>query len=170
MNKKDYSRRDFLRTFAALSSAPLLVNMLLGCGTTSEPTSRAVYGPVQAVYGPSPVGVTVGRMVFLDAQSNQVTLAGNQSVPVHTSFVIQFSVPMNVTSVAAAITFTDANNSSVAFGTSWDQYDVNVTITPSADLALNTNYILSVNDTATDANNIRLTENANSSAAFKTTA
>jgi Bacterial Ig-like domain len=170
MNKKDYSRRDFLRTFAALSSAPLLVSMLAGCGT-SDATPGAVYGPVQAVYGPYPPGVVfVSIMVFLDAQSSWVTLSGNRNVPVHTSFVIHFSGPMNVASVAAAIAFTDANNSPVAFGTSWDQYDVNVTITPSADLAQSTDYILSVNDTAIDANNTRLTVNANSTAAFKTTA
>lgn len=169
MNKKEYSRRDFLRTFAALSSAPLLAGMLTGCGT-SDATTAALYGPPQVAYGPYPAGVTVNGMVFLDAQSSWVTLSGNQDVPVRTSFVIQFSSPMNVTSVAAAITFTDANNSSVAFGASWDQYDVKVTITPSADLAPNTNYSLSVNGTAVDGNNTSLTVNANSTAAFKTAA
>lgn len=109
-------------------------------------------------------------MIFLDAQSNQVTLSGNKSVPVHTSFIIQFSSPMNVTSVAAAIIFTDANNSPVAFNTSWDQFDANVTITPKADLVPDTNYTLSVNDTAADSNGTRLTVDANASAAFTTAA
>jgi hypothetical protein len=159
MDKKGYSRRDFLKTFAALSTAPLLAASLQSCGSEAYPG---------ALYGPGPAGVTVGRMVFLDAQSNQVQLAGNQSVPVHTSFLIQFSGPMNAASVATAIVFTDSNNSPVAYGTSWDQYNVDVTITPSADLAHNTNYTLAVNDTATDSNGSRLTVNANSTAAFKT--
>jgi Bacterial Ig-like domain len=119
--------------------------------------------------GPGPVGVTVGRMVFLDAQANQVTLSGNQSVPVHTSILIQFSSPMNAASVAAAITFIDSNNFPVASGTSWYQYDVYATITPSADLAHNTDYTLAVNASATDSNGTRLTVNANASASFKTT-
>jgi len=159
MDKKDYSRRDFLKTFAVLSTAPLLAATLQSCG-------EAYPG---ALYGPGPVGlVIVSMMDYLDAQSNRVVLWGNQSVPVHTSFLIQFSGPMNAASVATAIVFTDSNNSPVAFGTSWDQYNVNVTITPSADLAHNTNYTLAVNDTATDSNGTRLTVNANSTAAFKT--
>jgi hypothetical protein len=162
VNNKDYSRREFLRTFAALSSAPLLVN-ILGCG--SDSTSG---GGNYALYGPNPVGVTVVRMIFLDDQTNQVALSGNQSVPVHTSFLIQFSGPMNVATVAAAITFADSNNSPVAFGTSWDQYDVNLTITPTADLVPNVNYTLAVDDNATDSNGTRLTVNANASASFKT--
>jgi Bacterial Ig-like domain len=169
VNNKDYSRREFLRTFAALSTAPLLVN-ILGCGSDSGSGggNYALYGPSPVAYGPNPVGVTVVRMIFLDDQTNQVALSGNQSVPVHTSFLIQFRGPMNVATVAAAITFADSNNSSVAFGTSWDQYDVNLTITPTADLVPNVNYTLAVDDNATDSNGTRLTVNANASASFKT--
>jgi Bacterial Ig-like domain len=160
MNSKEYSRSEFLRTFAVLSSAPLLASMLAGCGSSESLPPN--------LYGPGPVNVTVGRMVFLDAQSNQVALSENQSVPVHTSILIQFSGPMNAASVVAAITFANTNNAPVAFGTNWDQYDVNATITPSADLAPGTNYTLAVSGSATDSNGRGLTVNANSSASFKT--
>lgn len=158
MDREDCSRREFLRTFAALSTAPVIASVLSTC----------------AVYGANPPGeVTVNGMVFLDAQSNQVVLSGSQAVPVHASFVIQFNVTMNVASIAAAVTFLDSNNNPVAFAVSSDQnaaYSMNVTITPTADLVHNTNYMLSVNDTAADSYGTRLTVNANASAAFKTVA
>lgn len=163
MDRKNYSRRDFLKTFAALSAAPLLANMIGGCGSTSsEPLNQVAYGPNPS----SPV--YVNGMFFLDAQSNQMTLSGNQNVPVHTSFVIQFNDPMNVTSATAAITFIDANSNPVSYGTSWDYYGMIATISPSADLAHAACYTLSVKDTATNLSGTRLTVNANASAAFKT--
>lgn len=165
MNNNEYSRRDFLKAFAALSTAPLLVNMLSGCGSDAYPG---------AAYGPGPVGlVVVSMMDYLD-QSNRVVLWGNQNVQVHTAFGIYFNnVLMNVATVEAAITFTDANSNPVAFTTSADQnaqYSTKVVVTPTADLAHNTNYILSVNDTATDSNGTRLMVNVNASASFKTAA
>lgn len=171
MNSKDYSRRDFLRTFAALSAAPLLAGVLSGCGRAgTEQVNQVEHGTV-ALYGPSPTGVMVNGMVFLDAQSNQVQLSGNQAVPVHTSFVIQFGGLMNVASIAAAITFVDSSNNPVAFAASADQnaqYSVNITVTPTADLLPNTNYTLSINDTATDSYGNKLVINANASAPFRT--
>lgn len=165
MNSKDYSRREFLWAFASLSTAPLLANMLSGCGGADNVEPIALYGPA-----PSP-GVIVNGIVFLDAQSNQVNLSGSQTVPVHTSFIIQFSGPMNVASVATATTFVDSNNNPVAFTTSSDQnaqYSMSVTITPTVDLVHNTNYTLSIGNTATDAYGNKLIVNASSSAAFKT--
>lgn len=173
MNSKEYSRREFLRTFAALSTTPLLVTMLSGCGE-SDPSGVALYGPGPvAAYGPYPPGITVSSMVFLDAQSNQVALSGNQSVPVHTSFILQFSTPMDVASVVAAIAFIDSNNNPVGFALSpgqTDQYSILVTIAPAADLLPNANYTLSVKDTAMDSSGNKLIVNTNASAAFKTAA
>jgi len=153
-------------TFAALSTAPLLVSMLSGCGG-NEQYAQALYGPPNV-----PGSVTVNGMAFLDSQSNIINLSGNQTVPVHTSFIIEFNVPMNVAAVATAITFIDSNNSPVAFVISSDYvpYSINFTITPTADLEQNTNYTLSIGDTATDSYGNKLIVNANASAAFKTSA
>jgi len=111
-------------------------------------------------------------MFFLDAQNNKINLwINNQAVPVHTSFVIQFGDSMNVASVAAAITFINSNNNPVAFALSSDQNapcSVNVNITPTADLLPNTNYILSVNDTAVDCSGTK--HIVKTSAAFTTSA
>jgi hypothetical protein len=167
MNSKDYSRREFLMTFAVLSTAPLLANMLSGCGIGGGGD-----GPGPVSYGPAPnPEVIVNGIVFLDAQSNQVNLSGNQTVPVHTSFIIQFSGLINVASVPAATTFIDSNNNPVAFTTSSGQsaqYSISVTITPTADLLPNSNYTLSIGDTATDSYGDKLIVDANASAAFKT--
>ena len=75
-------------------------------------------------------------------------------------------------SVAAATTLINSNNNPVAFATSSvqnAQYSMNVTITPTADLLPNTNYTLSVGDTATDSYGDKLIVDANTSAAFMTT-
>jgi len=148
MSCKDYSRRQFLQTF----------------GGTEEPQAP-MYGPGQNF------NVSVIGIVFLDAQSNQVNLSGNQTVPVHTSFVMKFSGLINVASVAAAISFIDLNNIPIAFITSSDQnaqYSTIVTLTPTADLLHNTNYALSIDNTATDSYGNKLIINANASATFKT--
>ncbi|HYA89011.1 MAG TPA: Ig-like domain-containing protein [Nitrospirota bacterium] len=165
MDDNDYSRREFLRAFAALSAAPLLASMLSGCGRENRGSP--------AMYGPAPAAVTVNGMVFLDAQSNQVNLSGAENVPVNASFVIQFSGLINVASVAAATTFLDSNNNHVAFLASSDQnapYSMDVTITPTAALAQNTNYTVSVGDTATDYYGENLVLTANASASFRTAA
>jgi len=163
VDDNDYSRREFLRTFAALSAAPMLASMLSGCGRENS--------GIKTLYGPAPAMVAVNGMVFLDAQSNQVNLSGDQAVPVNASFIIQFSGLINVASVASATAFTDSHNDPVAFLASSDQnaqYSMNVTITPSAALAQNTNYALSVGDTATDYYGRNLVITANASASFKT--
>lgn len=79
---------------------------------------------------------------------------------------------MNVASVAMAITFIDSNNNSVTFVTSsaYVLYSIYVTITPTADLLPDTNYVLNVGDTAMDLYGNKLIVNANAPAAFRTLA
>ncbi len=159
MRTENYSRREFLKTFALISSAPLLVNVLAAC---SDPVAGAAYGP------PPYTQVSVTGIYFLDAQSHTVKLADNQNVPAHTSFTIQFNTAMNMDSVLTAITFVDSGNTPVAFA-ALAQDERTMGLTPSADLAHNSTYTLSVNNNAVDASgNSRLLVDANATATFKT--
>ncbi len=162
MNSENYSRREFLRTFAMMSSAPLLASILSGCGSSTTTNENKV------MYGPSPVQpVLVVVMSFLDAQSSPVELSGSRNVPVHTSFIIQFNTAMDMNSVAAAISFVDSGSSPVVF-TASPQSDWSIQVTPSSDLASNSDYTLSVNNNAMSSGGSGLTVDAKSTATFKT--
>ncbi|MBI5233056.1 MAG: Ig-like domain-containing protein [Deltaproteobacteria bacterium] len=147
MNKdKECSRREFLRKFAMLSSASILLGVSTGCGSGSSGSQNmnAVYGPSPVpLYGPAPVSPVSG-MFFLDSKSAKVNLGNNQSVPIHTSFTIGFYVDFS-TSTPATITFTDANGTAVANTQSWADSHTLV-VTPSADLLNDTLYTLRIND------------------------
>jgi len=163
MAEKDYTRRAFLRKFAALSSASLLLSLHHGCGP--------VYGP-KSVYGPPPVGSVTG-IYFLDSQSNQVPLKGSDAVPVHTQFVISFSIDMLMSSVASAINFTDSGNNSVAYTKTWDTTNSQsrtIRVIPESDLLHNESYTLSVGPSAMDSYGRYLNVTADATAYFKTAA
>jgi hypothetical protein len=163
LHRKDYTRREFLRTFAALSSASLLLSVSMGCG--NEPF-------VGGMYGPPPVGSTVvSGIYYVDAQSNNILLQGNQNVPVHTQFVINFSAAMLMSSVAGTINFIDSGNNSIACTKTWDttnSQNSTIKVIPDSDLLHNESYKLSVGPSAMDSNGRYLNVTADATAYFKT--
>lgn len=169
--QKDYSRRAFLKKFAMLSSASMLMGIGIGC---SSPNGTApVYGPV-AVYGPQPVGsTTVTGIYFVDSQSTQALLQGSQAVPVHTQFMINFSADVNMASVADAITFVDSGNNAVACSKAWDTTNFQnrtINVIPASDLSHGTSYALGVGAGATDSNGSSISVTNDATADFKTIA
>jgi hypothetical protein len=163
MAHNEYSRRDFLKTFAALSSAPLLLGVNTGCGNNSLPQ-------VGAVYGPPPVGsTTVSGIYFIDGQSNHVPLADNQNVPLHTSFLVEFSADINTYNATLdPVRITDSGNNALAHAIVWTD-SRRVGITPSADLLPDSPYTLQLTDYIWDTNG-DMVDLSNASASFKTTA
>lgn len=168
MGNKGYSRRDFLRNFAMMSSASLLLGLSTGCGSSDSSSNnvpgRALYGPAP-VYGPGPVIPVVNGMFFLDSESKQVALNNNQDVPIHTTFKVGFGVDLSTT-VPATITFTDANDNAVANTQAWEDSRALV-VTPSADLLHDTKYMLIIND-VTDTNGVKRNLYGAALATFKT--
>jgi hypothetical protein len=160
MTDDDYTRREFLKKFALLSAGTVLSATFLACRP-------------EAVYGPGPVApCRVSGMHFVDAQSNQVPLNGNQSVPVHTQFLIEFSTTMS-RSAPTTTTLTDSNSSPVAHSKTWDNgvspYPNHaIIVVPSSDLANNMEYTLRVGNDAydTSGNRIEITDTA--TAVFRT--
>ncbi len=157
MLSDECSRRQFLKKFAMLSAASLSLSAV-----------------TLACYGPSPntpsISPQVSTMYFKDAQSNNVSLYGNQNVPVHTTFIIVFSTAMNTTGPSTVI-FTDSNSNPVAFDKVWDNNaPSSLMVTPQADLSLDSVYTLKMGGDAVDTfgNTMTLTDSA--TAIFKTVA
>lgn len=143
------SRREFLKKFAMLSGGALMLGAsAIGCGTYSAL--------------PSVVGI-----YFYDGGMHKVDLRRNQNVPVHTQFVFVFSTDMDTAPIRTEITFVDSNSNPIAFTTGWVDSRT-LSVTPSADLSLNTDYILTVKDAQDSAGN-PLNEFASASAEFRTT-
>ncbi len=140
------SRREFLKKFAMLS-----------CGTLMLGATSIGCPGVDVTALPSVIGV-----YFYDAAMQKVELRGNNNVPVHTRFEFVFSTDMN----GASITFVDSNSNPIAFTQAWVDART-LSLTPSADLSLSTDYILTV-EYANDSIGNPLNPYASASAAFKT--
>ncbi len=158
MEKKGYSRRDFLATFAALSAAPFFACAFSGCA----------YGPAPL----PPIGRTIiSGLYYLDAQSDRISLFNAEAVPVLPTIIIDFNAQMNVASVIAALSLTDLSGNGVACAVSADQnaqYSNEVTVIPSPGLASGTTYTLSVSDAAVDADGNHLDTQWVAGTSFKT--
>ncbi len=144
-------RRRFRKKFVLLTAGALMLSMLAaGCvgNHTALPTVIGIY--------------------FSDANMQQVDLRGNQAVPVHTQFTVVYSRDMEKTWPAPAITFADSQNNAVAFTRSWADARTLI-ITPDADLALSTEYIIRIHD-AEDTDSNPLNPYADQSAEFRTAA
>jgi len=168
MNHDDCSRREFLKKFAALSTASVLFGINAGC---SDPNNTgALYGPPPvALYGPSPVtDPMVLGIYFVDADTTLVSLYGHTSVPINSKFVFKCTTDMSMT-VPATVTLSDAGNNPVALNAPvWDDAR-SLSVTPSANLSNSTDYTLSLTD-AKDATGKSIIINSSASANFKTMA
>jgi hypothetical protein len=154
MIENSYSRREFLKV-ALLSGGALMIGAsTVAC--SSEPPRTAL---------PSLIGI-----YFLDADMNRIELRGNQNVPVRTQFVFVFSADMNtdlhMTSYRTRVTFVDSNENAVSFSMGWTNART-LSLTPSADLAFNTDYTITVYQAEDSAGN-PLNDYADQSAAFRT--
>ncbi len=160
---KKFSRREFLRTFALLSSSTLFAGLNSGCGTsTSGPVARAAYGPPP----PSVSHPEVSSIYYLDSQSNHILLANNQNVPVQVSCMIEFIEDMN-TAIQVSIAFTDSTPAAVPFTQSWPDART-LAVTPSSPLAAGTMYTLGIGDDAEDTYGNTLYPPGGISITFKT--
>ncbi len=142
-------RRRLRKKFVMLAAGALLLCMLTaGCvgDHTALPTVIGIY--------------------FTDANMQHVDLRGNQAVPVHTQFTFVFSRDMEKARPAPAITFKDSQNNAVGFTISWADARTLI-ITPDADLALSTEYIITIHG-AEDTNTNPLNPYADQSADFRT--
>ncbi len=157
----NFSRREFLRTFALLSSSSLLIGLNSGCGS-SDPVPRVLYGPLP----PNATHPEVSSVYYLDAQSNHVLLANNQNVPVQVACLMEFTKDMN-TSIPVAIALTDSTPAAVPFTRSWQDART-IAVTPSSPLAADTAYTLGVGDNAEDTYGNALYPPGGTSITFKT--
>lgn len=160
MAANKYTRRKFLKTFAALSSTALVTGLNATCG--SNP-------PAKVMYGPPPTGTAaVKSMYYWDSQSHQVALYDNQQVPLHTEFIIEFTAEVNMSSVSEHIVFIDSGKTAVSYdlisGSNWI-----IGISPKFYLLRNTTYTLRIRDGALDIKGERI-DLANATAVFKTVA
>jgi hypothetical protein len=141
MENNDLTRRTFLRGFAALSSAVLLMGITGGCGSDGG-GGTPVYG-AKALYGPPPVPVgttIVSGMYYLDAGSNRVNLHDSTGVPVGARFEVVFSADMTMISVYLGFV---QNSNPIAYDINWlDGHTAQ--IIPKAPLQANTKYTLLV--------------------------
>lgn len=153
MDGNEYSRREFMRRFAMLTSLSLLIGLNNGCGF-SDNSGLFTRLPDEAV---PPV---VNSIYFTDSQANRIALKNNVNVPVQIVFLIDFSKSMN-TVAPITISFTDSAGNAVLFSKSWAN-DLTLTITPLSQLLLGTTYTLSVGRDAQDifGNRIVLTPDA----------
>jgi hypothetical protein len=154
MLNDDSSRRDFLKKFALLSAGSLMLSA----------TTLACYGPGPVSNGPT-IPCTVSGMFFVDVQSHRAMLSGDQNVPVHTQFLIEFSKTMNK-SAATTVVFTDPNTNAVAYTTSWGN-DYALSVTPVSDLSADHEYTLRVT-AAVSADGAVLEITNTATAVFKT--
>ncbi len=142
-------RRRFPKKIVLLTAGTLMLSMVtVGCvgNHTALPTVIGIY--------------------FTDVNMQRADLRGNQAVPVHTQFTFVFSKDMEKTWPAPAITFADSQNNAVDFTTSWADVRTLI-ITPDADLALSTEYIITIHG-AEDTDSNPLNPYANQSADFRT--
>lgn len=149
------SRREFVKKFAMLSCSALMLSAM----TIACPSGL----PRNAL--PSLIGI-----YFYDGDMNLVELRGNQTVPVHTRFVLVFSTDMNTDlhfgSYRTGITFEDSNSNPVGFTLGWGDART-LKLALNADLSINTDYILTV-DRAEDKLGNPLNDYADASATFRT--
>lgn len=162
MDANEYSRREFLRKFAMLSSASLLVGLNGGCGSSGSQDNRVLYGPLPAEFE-RPV---VNSIYLTDSQSNRIPLQNNVNVPVQVVCLIDFSKSMNTTA-PAAISFSDAAGNSVPVSTAWAN-DSTLVITPVSQLSFGTTYTLSLGNDAEDIFGNRIVLTADAGATFTT--
>jgi Bacterial Ig-like domain len=165
MGGTEYSRREFLRRFAMLSSASL-IGLSFGCADTRE--DAPVYGPVVA-YGPPPINLTrpaVTAIYFIDSQSSTILLQNNQNVPVQVICRIDFSKSMN-TAVPVTISFDDSAGTVVPVSQLWAN-DLTLVVTPISQLNINTTYTLSVGNDAEDTFGNKIVLTAAAAATFRT--
>jgi hypothetical protein len=167
MGGNEYSRREFLRTFAMLSSASFVV-LNSGCGSSDPQDNRVLYGPAP-VYGPPPINLTrpvVTEVYIVDSQSNKILIQNNQNVPVQAVFRIDFSKSMNTTA-PATISFTDSAGNAVPITKSWAN-DLTLVVTPISQLNINTTYTLSAGNDAEDTFGNKIALTADATVSFKT--
>ena len=141
--------------FATLSSATFLLGTPIACGE---------YGPGSASIYPM-----VSGMYFLDDQSRTMLLQKNlinQNIPLQTKFTIEFTDDMN-TSLPGTVFLTDSGEVAVSLVETWETLRI-ITVTPSSDLAPNTEYTLRVAEDAEDVKGRKIYLTAGATAAFKT--
>ncbi len=144
------SRRRFLKKFALLCGGSLMLSAVLTACIEDNYTAL-----------PSVIGI-----YFDDSAMQKVELRGNQNVPVHTQFTFVFSTDMDTGSPWTAVTFVDSASNPVDKTISWVDSRT-LSVTPSADLSFNTDYVLTVEDASDSADN-PLNPYASASAAFRT--
>ncbi len=153
MMNDDYSRREFLKKFAYLSSGALMLSV----------TTTACYGPM----GSQQEYPMVSGIYFLDAEGRNMLLQNIQNVPLQTKFTIEFTDDMN-TATPASVSLTGPANTSVGCDNKvWETVRL-LTVVPAENLAPDTEYTLRLGDDTKDARgyNLWLTESA--TAVFKT--
>ena len=153
MMDDDYSRREFLKKFAYLSSGALVLSV----------TTTACYGPMGAQQG-YPM---VSGIYFVNTDGSNGLLQNSQNVPLQTKFKIEFTDDMNFEAPASVFLTGPANTPVGCDNNVWETNRL-LTVTPAQDLAPDTEYTLRVDDDAKDARgyNLWLTESA--TAVFKT--
>jgi Big-like domain-containing protein len=160
LSDNEYSRRAFLKKFALLSAGSLSLSAI----------TLACYGPV---YGPAPsnfIQPTVTAMYFTGSQSNLILLQGSQDVPVHTTFLIEFSKAMNA-SAPNTVYFSDSDNNTVPYTKAWkDSSAYSLAVTPSADLRQDAGYTIRMGADAADTDGNQINLDGNATAVFKTVA
>lgn len=160
----DYSRRQFLKKFAALSSASLLFGINAGCGpsSTQDPTPE-----VWAMYGPAPItDPAVSGIYYAVDHTTLLSLDGHQDVPIYCKFVINFTTRMN-TATPPVVTLVDNGNNAIVLKTPVWETAFSASVMPSAALLNNSNYILSLTDATDETGNMILIDSS-ASATFKT--
>ncbi len=170
MGRNEYSRREFLKTFAMLSSASV-IGLSFGC---AEPQDGALYGPAAlygpvALYGPPPVNLVhpeVTAIYFIDDQSTRILLQNNQNVPVQVVCRIDFSKSMNTT-MPVTISFTDPAENAVPISQAWAN-DLTLIVTPTSQLLFNSAYALSVGNDAEDIYGNKITLTVDATVSFRT--
>lgn len=154
----ELNRRTFLKQFALLSAAPLIVQGLSGCLV-----------PV-AMYGPWPIDYTspeVEGMYIHEPQSGSGILYGRTDVPVDAGFEVEFTEQMDPSSLDGIHLRSDEDNLEIVSDTAWLTPWIAI-ITPVAPLEHALQYTLFVEETARDADGNTIDLTRESSASFVT--
>lgn len=161
MNDENFNRREFLKKFALLSSAPLMAYSIYGCD--SGPSTGAVYGPPP----PDDTAPEVYGIYLHDAQVGDRDLNEDTNVPVDVSFEVEFTERMDDTTINGIHLRCDDDDTDVSFEGVWITSLI-VLITPVNNLTQGNRYTLFVDESAKDlaGNAINLTQM--SSASFET--
>lgn len=123
------TRRNFLRRFAALSSAAVLMRFTTGCGDHSQGGG---------MYGPGPV---FSDIYYTDINGIKRIAEQSNNVPVNTKFDIAFtSTPIQNT---LEVTFTTADGAAVPNSATWLDTG-SLEVVPASLLNPNTNFSLLV--------------------------